>query len=180
MSRQVHVFAHPDRCVIGTVGMPGERTFFLQVREGDALISVALEKQQAIALAERMDEIVSEARMLRDELEYVAAVAVDSDPLEAPILEEFRVSALALGWDDASNAIVIEAHADGDGIADIGSDEDDAPDTLRIWLSIEGAERFTERTRRVIAAGRPPCPFCSQPLDPNGHICPRANGYRRR
>jgi uncharacterized repeat protein (TIGR03847 family) len=160
--------------------MPGERTFYLQVRQGSDLISVSLEKQQAIALAERIDEIVEEACRLRGIDLPGEPSNRDSNALDAPIVEEFRVASLALGWDDTANALVIEAHADGDEMADIGSDDEDAPDTLRIWLSIEGAREFTTRTRRVVAAGRPPCPFCSQPLDPTGHICPRANGFKRR
>jgi uncharacterized repeat protein (TIGR03847 family) len=41
------------------------------------------------------------------------------------------------------------------------------------------ARAFARRCARVVSAGRPACPFCGQPLDPTGHICPRANGYRR-
>lgn len=178
MTRRVHVFRNPDRCVVGTVGMPGERTFFLQVREGSTLTSVVLEKQQALALADRIDEILLDARSSRG-ISLVDNVVIDSDPLDAPIVEEFRAAALALGWDEQADAVVVEAHADGE-IAEIGSDELDAPDTLRVWLSIASAQQFVVRTRRVVAAGRPPCPFCSQPLDPGGHMCPRANGYRRR
>lgn len=177
MSRRLHVFRHPDRCVIGTVGLPGERTFFLQVRQGADLVSVVLEKQQALALADRMEEVVEESSSSVS-MEFVAQDA-DIDPLDAPIIEEFRAAALALGWDEQAHAVVIEAHADGE-IPEIGSDDEDAPDTLRVWLSVPMAQLFIARTRRVVAAGRPPCPFCSQPLDPGGHLCPRANGYRRR
>jgi len=90
---------------------------------------------------------------------------------------------MALGWDDANRRVVIEAHgigSDEDSIPEIGDDEAEGPDTLRVWLTPVSARAFAERTRTVVAAGRPPCPFCSQPLDPQGHVCPRANGYRRR
>lgn len=177
MTRRLHVFRQPDRCVIGTVGMPGERTFFLQVRQGAELVSVVLEKQQALALADRMEEVVEESSPT--DAPQLSVPDADIDPLDAPIVEEFRAAALALGWDEQAHAVVIEAHADGE-IPDIGSDAEDAPDTLRVWLSVPKAQQFIARTRRVVAAGRPPCPFCSQPLDPGGHLCPRANGYRRR
>ena len=65
-------------------------------------------------------------------------------------------------------------------IPDLAVNEGDGPDTLRVWMAPANARAFAERARTVVAAGRPPCPFCSQPLDPQGHICPRANGYRRR
>ena len=90
---------------------------------------------------------------------------------------------MALGWDEATSRVVLEAHAvtdDDVDIPDIGDDDVEGPDTLRVWLTAAYARAFAERARQVVSAGRPPCPFCSQPLDPAGHICPRANGYRRR
>jgi hypothetical protein len=62
----------------------------------------------------------------------------------------------------------------------IADDDDDGPDTLRVWITAVQARSFAERSRAVVSAGRPPCPFCNQPLDARGHVCPRANGYRRR
>lgn len=187
MSRQIHTFAAPDRFVVGTVGMPGERTFFLQARQGSAITSVALEKAQVTALSERIDQLLDEvtgSRVAPEEVPTTAPASLaDNLPLDAPIIEEFRVGAMALGWDDASHKVVIEAHAvaeEDDEIPDIADDAADGPDTLRVWISPAYARAFAERARFVVAAGRPPCPFCSQPLDPDGHVCPRANGYRRR
>jgi uncharacterized repeat protein (TIGR03847 family) len=48
-----------------------------------------------------------------------------------------------------------------------------------VRLTPQAARVFIERARRVVAAGRPPCPLCGQPLDPAGHLCPRHNGYHR-
>lgn len=186
MTRQVFDYRNPDRFVVGTVGMPGERTFFLQARQGSALTSVALEKAQVAALAERVDQLLDEAATRGEDSARAAETMgpLDSAPLDAPIVEEFRVGAMALGWDEANLRVVIEAHAiaedeDAD-IPDIGDDEPVGPDTLRVWMEAGYARAFAERARQVVSAGRPPCPFCSQPLDPAGHICPRANGYRRR
>jgi uncharacterized repeat protein (TIGR03847 family) len=187
MTRHVFNVDAPDRFVVGTVGMPGERTFFLQVRQGNDVTSVALEKAQVIALAERVDQLLDEAMGTRSEEGEIPAVAsgalADSAPLDAPIVEEFRVGAMALGWDEASRRVVIEAHAvaeEDEEIPDIADDTEEGPDTLRVWMLPAYARAFAERARQVVSAGRPPCPFCSQPLDPAGHICPRANGYRRR
>jgi len=186
MSRQVFDYASPDRFVAGTVGMPGERTFFLQARKGSAVTSVALEKAQVAALSERVDQLLDEAaeRTGDDSIPETAPPALsDARPLDVPIVEEFRVGAMALGWDEASRRVVIEAHAvteDDEEIPDIGDDVATGPDTLRVWIGAPAARAFAERARQVVSAGRPPCPFCSQPLDAAGHICPRANGYRRR
>lgn len=187
MTRRVIEYRLPERFVVGTVGMPGERTFYLQARSAGELTAVAFEKQQALALAERIDQLLDEVHASRDPGNIVPATAPvelhDNDPLEMPLIEEFRVGAMALGWDEAALAVVIEAHAideDDSGIPELGEDASDGPDTLRVWLSAPYARAFANRVRLVASAGRPPCPFCQQPLDAQGHICPRSNGYKRR
>lgn len=186
MTRQVFDFTDPDRFVVGTVGMPGERTFFLQARQQGLLTSVALEKMQAAALSERIDQLLDDARA-RGHAGTIPEAGpnsvADTAPLDLPIVEEFRVGAMALGWDEGSLRVVFEAHAASDiegPLPDLGDDTTDGPDTLRVWLSAHDARAFAERARAVVSAGRPPCPFCAQPLDPQGHLCPRSNGYRRR
>lgn len=173
--------------MVGTVGMPGDRTFYLQAKSAGQLTSVAFEKQQAIVLAERIDQLLNEVRASRDPHNIVPEFApvelLDTDSLDMPLMEEFRVGAMALGWDESAHAVVIEAHAISEEdapVPELGEDGDDGPDTLRVWLSAPYARSFAERIRSVAQAGRPPCPFCQQPLDPEGHICPRANGYLRR
>jgi uncharacterized repeat protein (TIGR03847 family) len=187
MTRQVFDFQTPARFVVGTVGMPGERAFFLQVRQGSNITSVALEKAQVSALAERVDQLLDEVAETRAQEGEIPVEApgdlTDVQPLDAPIVEEFRVGAMALGWDEASRRVVVEAHAvseEGEDVPDIADDTIEGPDTLRVWLTPGYARAFAERARQVVSAGRPPCPFCSQPLDPQGHVCPRSNGYRRR
>src|SRR6478735_2106903 len=186
MPRQVFLYDPPERFVAGTVGVPGSRTFFLQARSGLRTTSVALEKAQVELLAERVEDLLDEVLRLSGGDAAVPAVAPaaleDLDPLEAPVTEEFRVGALALGWDGDDDRVVIEAHApsEDDEVPDVGEDSDEGADVLRVRLSAAAARAFSKRALAVVSAGRPPCPFCTQPLDPEGHICPRANGYRRR
>ena len=107
----------------------------------------------------------------------------DLEPLYNPIQEEFRVGTLALGWNTQSQQVIIEAHAATDSfedVADLEEDSLDGPDLLRVRLVGSVATAFCMRANAVVAAGRPPCPLCTQPLDQQGHICPRANGYLRR
>lgn len=183
MDRQIHLYVDPERFIAGTVGQPGERTFYLQATDGARVTSVALEKEQVTVLAERIDQLLDEVGRTSDVVVSNTASS-DLDPLSTPILEEFRVGAMALGWDSADTRVVVEAHAsvdlDGVDIPDIDDDSSTGPDTLRVRISAPMARAFAARARVVVAAGRPPCPFCDLPLDPVGHICPRANGYRRR
>jgi uncharacterized repeat protein (TIGR03847 family) len=194
MSRLLFDYDPPERFVAGTVGQPGSRTFFLQARSGSRLTSVALEKQQMSVLAERVDELLDEVVRRSGGSAPVPALAPadaeDNAPLDTPIEEEFRVGAMSLAWDAEAERVVIECFAEGTPIDEDDDEPDDAGTgagsgeevdgaVLRVSISGATARAFAKRALAVVAAGRPPCPFCSTPLDPVGHICPRANGYRR-
>ena len=186
----VHAFDPPERFVAGTVGEPGQRTFFLQARDGARLTSVALEKQQVEALAERVDELLDEVMQAAGGSALVPAVApfdlIDNDPLEQPIEEEFRAGTMTLSWDSATERIVIEVfpYTEAAVVSPEQLDEDleePEPDEIFLVRLTAGAARaFVGRARTVIGAGRPDCPFCGNPVDPAGHLCVRANGFKRR
>lgn len=186
MPRQVFFYDPPDRFVAGTVGQPGERTFFLQASGGGRVTSVALEKTQVAVLAQRLEELLDEVLRQSGGRASVPAVApaelADDEPLAQPILEEFRVGTMALAWDPEDERIVIEAQAataeEEEVEAEPLSDETEGPDVLRVRITPAGARAFARRALNVVSAGRPPCPFCGLPLDPQGHICPRQNGHR--
>lgn len=181
MPRQLHLFDRPRRFVAGTVGEPGDRTFYLQASDDGRTVSVSLEKEQVKILAERLDDIVDEVTR-RGEIPVIEAPAADLEPLESPVDEEFRVSALGLAWDEKDQVIVIEAVSGENGTIDensIFSDEDDAPDALRVRILPVDARGFARRATALVDAGRQPCPLCAEPLEPTGHICPRQNGYHR-
>jgi uncharacterized repeat protein (TIGR03847 family) len=201
MARIVFEYDPPDRFVAGTVGEPGQRTFYLQATGEGRTTSVALEKQQVAALAERVEALLDE--VVRQSSGEAAVPAVtpadvtDSDPLASPVEEEFRVGTMAIAWDTDDEVVVIEAQELTEDDADEADDADDADDTddtgrpliddeaeegptlLRVRISGATARAFVSRAQAVVAAGRPPCPFCGGPLDAGGHVCPRANGYRR-
>ena len=162
-------FEEIRRFVIGTVGLPGEREFYLQVTTQDRSVSFALEKGQAIALVERLRELLRELRR-RDPQRFQTlsqSIEVDDLALETPIEPEFSLGEMSLLWIDDANHIVFEAA----GLQDDNS--------LNVSLTLGQATEFIRRTERVISAGRAPCPFCGLPLNIDGHLCPRANGYRR-
>lgn len=187
MSRTVYLFDEPERFVVGTVGLPGERQFYLQAKDGGRIVAVTLEKQQANLLAERLEALLDEVQRRSSDSAAIPAIVdpenADTAPLEAPVTAEFTVGALGLGWNAETSMIVIEAHEYTDESGEVPDLEDDgdedAPDLLRVRLTGTQARAFVARTYAVVSAGRPPCPFCDLPLDPSGHICPRSNGYRR-
>jgi uncharacterized repeat protein (TIGR03847 family) len=181
MTHQVYAFEPPERFVAGTVGSPGDRVFYLQARGDGRLVSVALEKVQVTLLAEKLDELLGEAhRRFGLVLPEPVADDPDNEPLESPVDEEFRVGTLGLAFDVDTTTVVIEAIAAGEGEEDEETEEDTSDlDRLRVRLTPAATREFIERAKRVVSAGRPPCPLCGGPLDPRGHLCPRHNGYHR-
>jgi uncharacterized repeat protein (TIGR03847 family) len=185
MPRRRYLFDPPERFVAGTVGRPGDRTFFLQARDGQRVVSVVLEKVQVAVLADRLGELLSELErrgVAAAAGAAPAAGAADTRPLDEPLNEAFRAGSLTLGWDGDAERVLVEARAQSDDGEEIDPDEDDdededGPDLLRIRMTADAARSFVIRAARVVAAGRPPCPLCGAPLDPQGHICPRRNGH---
>ncbi len=182
MSRQIHIFRSPDRFLAGTVGAPGEREFYLQVADGRRVLSVACEKQQVAVLADRLGSLITEvARRFGAEVGSGLAAAADQ-PLRTPVDAEFKVGTMGLAWDGEGSQVIVEFLALSDeevGEDVVLEDTDDGPDALRVFLSLAEARNFAAHAERLVAAGRPPCPLCANPLDPAGHICPRLNGYHR-
>lgn len=190
MAPLIHNFDPPERFVAGTVGPPGQRTFFLQARTGPRVTSVALEKQQVSALAERMEDLLDQlgnASEVEHPIPVVAPTALeDNGPLEQPIVEEFRAGTMTLSWDDVHERVVVEVFPvvettgeETEDDADEDVDEPEPEEMLVVRLSPGLARAFSKRALAVVSAGRAPCPFCGSPLDPGGHLCPRANGFRR-
>jgi uncharacterized repeat protein (TIGR03847 family) len=196
MPRRRYIFDPPERFIAGTVGDPGNRTFFLQARDGGRVVSVALEKVQVAVLAERLGDLLgqldrrgvphgsTEGALEDAPLDVEGGTRIDEDaaPLDEPLVEAFRAGSLTLGWDPDAERVLVEARAqDEDGEAidpDEDDDEDeDGPDLLRVRLTAAAARSFVARAARVVSSGRPPCPLCGAPLDPQGHICPRRNGH---
>lgn len=174
-------FDPPERFVAGAVGPPGQRTFFLQASEGTRLVTVSLEKEQVAVLGERLGELLDRVAGA-DASEQAAAAMLDNAPLDTPFDDDFRVQALTVAWDSERRRVVVEAHqyaADPEDEVTSLETPEDVGDVLRVILSPAQARAFSRRCAGAVEGGRRPCPFCGQPLDPEGHVCPRANGYRR-
>ena len=176
MSTRVHEFSWPDRVVVGVIGSPGSRAFYLQVRAGKELVSLALEKQQSGALAEKIDEVLDQLSTVAGNPFSVPAGTpielVDNDPLE-DVEVQFRIGSISLGWDASLAQVVIELYPlrDDDSDSDSDSDSDGEDEMLVVRMPVGTARAFAKRTREIVAAGRPMCPLCGEPMDPEGHSC---------
>jgi len=178
-------YDNPDRFVTGTVGEPGDRTFYLQIREANRLSTLICEKQQVEVLATQVGHLLDEvaARSLSTQtIPPPVQAAIDNRPLDAPITDDFRIGPMSLAWDGQQDRVVIELFSDDvdeaiTGVSEIDTSALENGTVCVVVLTPAYARQFVARTRAVISAGRPVCPFCHQPMDPDGHVCPRANGY---
>lgn len=156
--------------IVGTIGAPGEREFYLQAKFHGGIHSFAIEKGQVSALSDRMAVLIGELKAADYRFENLIPVN-----FEVPLIPEFQVGTISIVWLEESDQVLIE-------LQEIPQSETDVEANLQIFklfMSADIANNFISQSRKVVAAGRLPCPFCGLPINSNGHLCPRANGYRR-
>jgi uncharacterized repeat protein (TIGR03847 family) len=161
-----------SRLTVGAIGPAGQRTFYLQGIQGRQVVSLVIEKQQAQALAIGIDELLEEV-----EEQYPEDWAPEPPPtnlsLLDPVTPRFRIGRLGLGFEAEDDLMVIFAQ-------EMLSEEDAArrePAVGRFWASREQMAALSAHVKKLVAAGRPICALCGNPIDPDGHFCPPSNGH---
>jgi len=160
-----------DRITFGALGPPGRRTFYLQARQGLDSVSLVVEKDHVVAMSEGTEEIFKSAGYPRESIEWDA----DSMALEEPIEPAFRVGTVAIGYAEDRDRVLIECRAL------VGEDsEEDASDaqSARFWITRAQLEALSAYGMMIAAQGRPICPLCRVPMEPEGHQCFASNGHR--
>lgn len=150
----------------GTVGEPGHRLFYVQAQGDGLVVTVKLEKQQVGALAEYLSGLLADLPTVEE-----ASVPTLLEPV-GPIVPEWAVGTLAVAWDELNDRMVLVAE---ELLTEAEVDAATEPATARFRLTREQVAGFVARARDLVAGGRPPCPLCGGPLDPEGHACPRLN-----
>lgn len=153
-----------DTFAAGAVGEPGARVFYFQVVVGTTVVSLRAEKQQVSLLADYLERLIGT-------VEFAEGPPAHMPELVDPVLEEWTVGSMMVAVNTVSERIVIVATELGD---DDDADESDLA-SARAALTIGQVEAYIEGARRLVAAGRPPCPWCGRPEDRDGHACPRMN-----
>lgn len=167
--------------IVGTIGQPGEREFYLQAKFHGGIHSFAIDKSQVSALADRVALLIGELKAADFRFENIVAVN-----LEVPLIPEFQVGVIGIVWLPDTEQVLLDLQE----ISESGFNElydesqtfendEDRPQLFKLYLSPHIANNFVTLARRVVSAGRLPCPFCGLPINRDGHLCPRANGYRR-
>jgi len=188
-----------SRITAGYVGVPGQRTFYLQARKGTTLVSLLVEKTQVAALAQSVLQMIEH---LDQNFPAVSTAPLPRNmALEQPIEPLFRVGQMGLGYDQERDLLVLVAQeiptaVDEDDDADDqdemtgltgfrSDDEDDddddqeTGDIVRMWASRGQMEALARHAAEVVKQGRPICPLCGQPINVDGHFCPPRNGHQR-
>jgi uncharacterized repeat protein (TIGR03847 family) len=162
-------FDEVDAFTVGAVGQPGSRTFYVQVRSAGHSVTVKCEKQQAMVMSQHVQKVLSdlpppEDRPMPGALEL-------SDPVDPA----FTLGPIGLGYDPNSDRVLIQLEEIGE--FDEHGDEIESDDRghVRLLVSRGQAAAFCDRADAIVEAGRPPCQWCSNPIDPDGHACPRMN-----
>ncbi len=153
------------------IGPPGQRVFYLQAGQGDTLVTLVLEKEQVQALAISVEEMLEELEKRRpqsaSEMELISRYDL---VLREPIEPLFRVGQMGLGYDEDTDMLIV--------VAQELTDESDEMSVARFWATRAQMKALSEHSLQVVEAGRPTCPLCGSPIDPDGHFCPRRNGHK--
>lgn len=176
MSEYAYDLNPVQQIVADAVGEPGERTFFLQGTAGGEVVSVVLEKQEVANLAISILQLLEE---LEEKYPDLSSPQWNEDDLvpEVPFEAAFRVGQLIVGYDEDDDMIWVIAKAliVSESGAIVDPDEEDVP-TVRFVATREQMKALSDHALEVVAQGRPTCPLCGNPIDPEGHFCPRSDG----
>lgn len=161
--------------VVGTIGQPGEREFYLQAKYHSGIHSFAIDKLQVSALSDRIALLIGELKAADYRFENIIV-----SNFEVPLIPEFQIGVIGIVWMGNTEQVSLDLQeiVEGDNEL-IPIEEDEGPSIFRLLMSPDIANAFISQARKVVAAGRAPCPFCGLPINKEGHLCPRANGYRR-
>jgi len=158
------------------IGQPGQRVFYLHgwSEANPKPVTIIIEKIQLQALAASVDQMIAEiVRQKPDQTIPVVEVDPEKMRITPPVDPLFRAGELGLGYDANTNLIIILARE----VLMEGDDPDKAAE-VRFWCTAAQLRCLAEWGKQVIERGRPLCPLCGQPMDPEGHFCPKKNGHK--
>ena len=173
MAGELVDFNPVSRITIGSVGQPGQRVFLLQASQGSSMITLKLEKEQAMVLASSVIELLEELdqKYPRSQSKFDKPLSSDL-MLREPMEPAFAIGQIGLGYDQERDLVVLV-------VQEIEFEGLEKPATARFWATRAQIQALSDHTLEVASRGRPICPLCDSPIDPEGHFCPRSNGHEK-
>ena len=162
-----------SRITVGTVGPPGQRVFLLQASQGVSMITLKVEKEQVRILSTSILELMEELDEKHPRSYSKVDEPLSSDlMLQEPFEPAFAVGQIGLGYDQEQDLIVLV-------VQELQYEDNDDPATARFWGTRPQMKILSEHALEVVEQGRPICPLCDSPIDPDGHFCPKSNGHEK-
>jgi uncharacterized repeat protein (TIGR03847 family) len=161
-------FEDVDAFTTGAIGEPGARTFYLQARHGKQRVAVKCEKQQVSAIVQYLQRVLNDLPPADDRPMAGALELVE------PLDQAFVLGPIGLGYDRASDRLIVQLE-EITPLDEHGDEIEGHDGHIRLYVTRGQATSFCEQAERVVSAGRPDCQWCLQPIDPDGHPCPRMN-----
>ncbi len=156
----------PHHVTAGFVGIPGDRTFYVQAEDDHQRVSLLLEKAQVGGIAELLAQLLAR-------VDDTPASDWDRDAMQLrePVEPRWRVGEIGAGLDPQLGRFVLE-------FSELTPDEAEEGEMVRFSIDQDQARRLAAHAEEVIGQGRPVCQLCGRPTDPDGsHVCPATNGH---
>jgi len=165
-----HIELNPvTHLTVGTVGEPGQRTFYVQGSRGTQIISLVIEKEQARMLASSFESLLTELDSKYPRPSAQETPVWTDMRLKEPVQPLFRVGNMGLGYNEDSDQIVLVAYE--------LVEEGEEPNVVSYWASRDQVQALIQHVNEVVKAGRPICGNCGRPIDADGHFCLHRNGH---
>ncbi len=155
------------------IGAPGQRVFYLQAYQDERTITVLIEKAQLQSLAIGIEQFLSQISQQNPDLEEASGeFSEERMRIHPPVDPLFRAGEIGLAYDKDRDQVVVFTK-------ELLTEEDD-PDSaaqIRFWVSRSQVRKLARWGADVTSRGRPVCVQCGQPIEPDGHFCPKKNGH---
>lgn len=163
-----------DHVTADAIGQPGQRVFFLQAWQGDKTYTILIEKVQLQSLASGIEQFLAEVIRQHPDLEDVPGDYLEEEMhIRPPLTPLFRAGEIGLGYDAENDRVLLL-------VREILFENQNAEEAsvLRIWCTRRQLRKLARWGAEVVSRGRPICPQCGEPMEPEGHFCVKKNGHK--
>lgn len=156
------------------IGQPGKRVFYIQGWQNERTVTLIVEKLQVQSLAVGMEQFLAEIQQKFPDLPGTSGeYSEDKMHIHPPLDPLFRVGEIGLGYDTDNDLVVLV-------LREQLPEDRDAEDAtvVRFWCTRVQLHAMARWGNEVASRGRPICPQCGEPMEPEGHFCPKKNGHK--